>query len=71
MVSGSVPVWFGNYLISDALAEKDGCDIEFPMAQTTERYTANDQTFMCQFRRNILVDSPGGCACTLNKERSA
>jgi len=48
--------WFGNYLIFDALGEEDVVTIEFPMVETTEKYTVRDQQFTCQFRGNTLVD---------------
>ena len=64
---------FGNYLVFDALGEKDVVTIEFPMVETTEKYTVHDRQFTCQFRGNTLVDispRPEGTGYPLYTKRS-
>ena len=54
-------VWVGNYLMFDELQPGDKMQLEFPIPQTTARYTANsrtkdEQTYTCTFRGSTLVD---------------
>jgi len=57
------PFWVGNYLVFDRLEEKDVITIEFPMVETTEKYTLppfnrwkESIEFTCYFKGNTLVD---------------
>jgi len=55
----NVPLlWLNNYLIIDPVAENDFVTIEFPMVETTERWTEPTYatTYTCQFKGNTLVD---------------
>jgi len=49
-------IWFGNYLVFDALGERREVVVEFPIVAATERYTIHGETFTCKFRGNTLVD---------------
>ena len=54
-------VWVGNYLMFDGLRPGDQVELNFPVPQTTARYTANsrtekEQTYTCTFRGSTLVD---------------
>lgn len=50
--------WLGRYLILDGVKPGDQVVIEFPMIQTTERWTelVYETTYTCQFKGNTLVD---------------
>ena len=49
--------WFGNYLIFEGLGEGDVVTIEFPMVETTTKYTVrDDKEYTCHFKGNTLVD---------------
>ena len=57
------PHWLNNYLIIEGLAARDVVAIEFPMVESTAKYTLPSyrQQYTCHFKGNTLVDiSPRG-----------
>ena len=56
MAPGEVsPVWFGQYLHFPGLQSGDQLTIDFPMVETTEKWTLDDQVHTCRFRGNTLI----------------
>ena len=57
------PDWLSNYLIVDGLRPSDVVRVEFPVRESTEKYTlpSYENEYVCDFRGNTLVDlSPRG-----------
>lgn len=52
------PSWLNNYLSIEGLAKQDVVTIEFPLVETTEKYTEMSyaQEYTCRFKGNTLVD---------------
>ena len=52
------PSWLNNYLMIGSLAPSDVVTVDFPLVQTTEKYTnlTYEQEFTCRFKGNTLVD---------------
>jgi hypothetical protein len=50
--------WLQNYLLIEKLAPADRITIEFPVAETTERWTATtyETTYTCKFKGHTLTD---------------
>lgn len=51
------PLWVGNYLVFDGLAEKDVVTVAFPMVTETVKYTMPfDREYTLSFKGNTLID---------------
>jgi hypothetical protein len=50
--------WLNQYLIVDGVAPKDSITVEFPVAETVEKYTdlTYGKAYTCRMRGNTLVD---------------
>ena len=48
-------VWLNNYLLFEELGKKDVVTIEFPMVESTEKYTVYGRQFICRFKGNTLI----------------
>lgn len=50
--------WHNNYIVMDHLKNGDTVCVEFPVAETTEKWTEKsyDTTYTCRFKGNTLID---------------
>lgn len=53
--------WLGNYLVFSQLEPQDSITVQFPIRETTARYTVNansdeERVYTCTFRASTLVD---------------